>query len=358
MGHMIASIICALLFLLVIAVRRVYYCVPAKELKRLARGQDTVGRQLYKVVAYDGSLAVLLWVLAGVLLAASAFFLAHGLPALTAVTVIAGLIWLGFAWLAVSSPWGFTVRLAVLVSPPLAWLLSKLHGVLAPASRFIRAHHRVFDHTGLYEREDLLDLLYRQKQQADSRLNSGDIELLERVLHFDDQTALDILTPLAQVRIVRASETIGPKLMDELHNSGALAFPVVEKEGEPVVGVVALEDLVAAKQGGQVHSLTNPNVAFVREDFTLTQVMRAFRHTGQRLLVVVNAFEEFVGVVSLESLLEQLLGKVEEADNFVAYEDRSAVARYQPPVREAAESPEVPIKNNPTPTPETPEVVE
>lgn len=359
MGQLLVGIICALFFLLVVAVRRVYYCVPAKELKRLARVGDPVGMKLYKAVAYDGSLAILLWIFMAVFLAASVFFLAHGMPTLSSIPAIMALIWLGFGWLALSAPHDLTVRLTVFVSPLVSWLLSHLDGMLRPISHFTRSRQRVLDHTGLYERQDFLELLNKQKQQPDSRLAQSELALLERVLRLSDQTALDIVTHHSKVRVVKAGETIGPKLMDELHKSGLLTFPVVEKAGERVVGVVSLEDLIQAKQGGTVASVTKPSVAFVRDDFTLTQVMQAFRYTSQRLLIVINAFEEFAGVIAVEALLEHMFGAEQETDNFVAYEDRSAVAHYQAPQPQVFDQlqPEA-SETNETPTPEAPEVVE
>ena len=59
------------------------------------------------------------------------------------------------------------------------------------------------------------------------------------------------MVPKQRLRLVRAHETIGPKLMDELHQSGLQQFPVVDAD-DHVIGMVQLQDIVRAKQGGSV----------------------------------------------------------------------------------------------------------
>ena len=326
----IAAIL-AILFLITLAVRRVYYCVPAKELKRLAREKDQMGMALYKAVAFDGALAALLWLLAGVLASASFVLFALALPAALAALVVALVLWVGFGWVASSFPRAFMIKFTAALSPAVALVLAHTYGVLGRVSDFAHRHQQVFEHTGLYEKQDLVALLAKQKTQADSRVAQDDVELTERALAFGEKTASDILLPRKEVRLVRSSETIGPKLMDELHKSKQQVFPVSSEKGEQIIGIVRLEDLVKARQGGAVKSVADEAVYFVREDFSLAHVLAVFRQTKQRLLVVINNFEEFLGVISLDSLIDQIMGEQSELATENIYGDRAAVAQYKQP---------------------------
>jgi len=337
MIQLVFAVLCALLFLLTMAVRRVYYCVPVKELKRLARERDQVGSTLYKVVAFDGSLAVLLWLLASAFAGLSFALFAMTLPLVLAVVAMMALLWLGFSWVASSFPRSFMVRFTAAISPTLAWILSHTHIALEGPSKVVRRHRRVLDHTGLYEKQDMLELLSQQKTQIDSRITQGDLGLIERVLAFSDKSTTDILTPRKEVRTVRINETIGPKLMDELHKNGQPSFLVTDETAERIVGSVRLEDLVKARQGGTVKTVADEAVAFVREDFSLPQLLDAFRTTKQSVLAVINNAEEFLGVVTIDNLLNQLVDT--EASEELIYTDRSAVANYQPPEPEESEEP-------------------
>lgn len=329
MIQLLLAVVCAMLFLLTLAVRRVYYCVPVKELKRLARERDQVGSTLYKVVAFDGSLAALLWLLAGTFAGLSFALFATKLPLVLAVIAVMALLWLGFSWVASSFPRSSLVRFTAAISPGLAWILSHAHVLLEGPSKLVRRHRRVLDHTGLYEKQDMLELVSQQKTQIDSRITKSDLALIERVLAFSDKSATDILTPRKAVRTVRINETIGPKLMDELHKTGQPSFLVTDEAEERIVGSVRLEDLVKARQGGTVKTVADETAAYVRDDFSLPQLLDAFRDTKQSVLAVINNAEEFLGIVTIDNLLGQLVDQEKPED--LTYTDRSAVAQYQPP---------------------------
>ena len=64
---------------------------------------------------------------------------------------------------------------------------------------------------------------------------------------------------------------------------------------------------------------------FINEDSNLRQALSAFLKTHHHLLIVVNSFEEMVGVLSLEDVLEQILGK-QIVDEFDSYDNLRAVA--------------------------------
>jgi CBS domain containing-hemolysin-like protein len=102
-------------------------------------------------------------------------------------------------------------------------------------------------------------------------------------------------------------------------------------EGTPdrVVGTLFLRDAVEAKHGGRVADLMHPRVCYVHEDFSLRQILQAFARTGQFMVVVINSFEEPVGMITLTHLLTQLLGERQQ-DDFDAFADRAAVAAWRP----------------------------
>jgi CBS domain containing-hemolysin-like protein len=66
-------------------------------------------------------------------------------------------------------------------------------------------------------------------------------------------------------------------------------------------------------------------VCYVHEDQPLGEVMRAILKTHQQLFVVVNSFEEYVGIITMEDILEEVIGQ-QIVDEFDQYEDMRAVA--------------------------------
>lgn len=319
------GLLCAAALLTDLALLKTYQHVPAIELKRLARRGDPTAALFYKPVAYGVSLPILLWLVAGVMLAASVLLLAHSVPGWLAFLGVVALVWAGFVWIPNGKLTKSGVWAAKRSAPVVTWLLERLHPLFTRAAAFVRTHRQVTVHTGLYEKSDLAALLARQKDQPDSRIAPGEVDLLTHALSFGDRQVADALIPKRVVVSVNVDEMIGPKLMDELHQSGHSRFPVYEGKRDNIVGILYLRDLVSTRKSGTVKDLMKNHLTYVHEDFTLYQTLQAFIKTKRHLFLVVNSFEEFVGIITIEDIIEQIVGKV-IVDEFDNYEDLRAVA--------------------------------
>lgn len=344
-----------LLGFVALALQRFYSSVPAKELKRLASRGDHLAAALYSPVAYGASMRLLLWLVFCLGLTGGFLLTLYNVSPFAAFVIVG----LSVATVVLLQSLRLTVRsahFAVKVAPALNWLLVYLHAPFDMAARLLNHYRGHVAHSGLYEKEDLLELLEQQKDQPDNRIARHDLELLARAAKFDDRQAADIVLPMSRVKVVNLNDSIGPVLLDELHASKQTSFLVYEDTKDHVVGTLFLRDAVASKDGGQVRQLMHPRLCFVHEDFSLRQVLQAFARTGQFMVVVVNAFEEPVGVITLEHLLTQLIGE-HQVDDFDAFENRTAVAAFKPKEPELATE-EVAVDSEEAPSPEVTEVVE
>ncbi len=312
--------------LLSLALQRFYSCIPARELKRLAARGDHLAVALYRPVAYGASMRLLLWAMFGLSISGGFLLFMYSLVVWAAFAAIlltmVGVVVLQSIRLTVRS-----AKLAVTIAPALNWLLTYVHVPFEMLAKLI-GNVRVHDaHSGLYEKEDLVALLHQQKEQADNRIAHDQLELMTRAAHFEDRQAADVVLPWGKTKLVKADEPIGPVLLGELHDSGQSSFLVYEDKPENVVGTLFLRDAVHARAGGHVKDIMHANICYVHEDFSLHQVLDAFVHTSQFMVVVVNTFKEAVGVITLQHLLSELTGKV-PVEEPVPYEDRAAVAKF------------------------------
>jgi CBS domain containing-hemolysin-like protein len=323
----IIAITCLALALFGIALRKTYDYLPRKELKRQARAGDQVAKVLYRAVAYGASLRVLLWLYIGVMAALGFVLFVKVAPAPLAFLTVAALLWYGFVWMPSARVSALGARLVVLVTPMIAGLLNYAHPLLNRLSHVLQPRRSGMFHTGLYEREDLVEFLELQRGMADSRISSGEIDLAIHALTFGQRIVGEIMVPRRVVTMVRVQDVLGPVLMDELHDSGHSRFPVYDISPDNIVGTLYLHDLVDAKHGGTVREVARKEVYYVHEDEALFQVLHAFIKTKHHLFVVVNSFEEFVGIVTIEDVLEQVIGRKIE-DEFDKYGDMRSVARH------------------------------
>lgn len=324
----IFGIILLTLGLLSVALQRYYSSVPAKELKRLAARGDHLAEALYRPVSYGASMRFLLWMVFSFSFSFGVIFVANGMPGLLAFVTVA----LTMAAVVVLQSVRLTVRsagIAVRAAPALNWMLSYLHGPFDMMARAFNKYRIRSTHSGLYEKEDLLALLKQQKEQVDNRISHHDLGVLEKIMQFGEQQAADVLLPMSRVKMVRLDDHVGPILLKELHDSGQSSFLVYDQSPEHVVGTLLLRDAVRAKEGGKVNELVRKNLSYAHEDFSLTQVLRAFAQTGQNMLVVINSFEEAIGVITLEQFLAEIIGAA-AVEEVMPYEDRASVATFRP----------------------------
>ena len=303
-----AAIILALLALLLVVLKKIYYFFPARELKRQARTGDRQAERLYRAVAYGSSLRLLLWTLIGILLATSFTLLSAIAPTWLVFVALLALIWYGFAWTPRAAVGGFGIRLATSLSPVIAKLLYYLHPLLHGIDRFVVSHRLVSMHTGLYERDDLVELIERQRDVHGNRIEQTDLNLVLHALTFGDKIVQTVMVPRRQVKTVGINDQIGPILMDELYDSQFSRFPVMDEHGEQLVGILYLRDLVATKHSGSIGDVMRSTIHYVHEEQSLYQVLHAFIRTKQHSFVVLDSDEEYVGFVTIEDIMEQIIG--------------------------------------------------
>lgn len=321
----ILIIVLAALTLFAISLQRTYGSIPVKELKRRSRGGDRAATALLRAASYGSSLRTLLWVF--IVLVGAVFFttVSQATEGWFAVLLCGVVLWFGFIWLPAQDATRMGVWVASKVAPVLEKILQYLHPLLDRIVAFVRRHRPVSLHTGLYDKDDLLSLFERQKVQSDNRVDTQTLEIVEHTLKLADKKVSDILTPRRVVKSVSIDDTIGPVLMTDLHDSGFSRYPTFEGKQDNITGVLFLRDLVRAKAGGTVAKVMSKQVCYVHEDQPLTEALDAILKTHQQLFVVVNSFEEYVGIVTIEDIMEEIVGK-QIVDEFDQYDDLRAVA--------------------------------
>ena len=314
-----------------VAVRKTYYYLPVTELKRRAAKGDVFAAQLYRAAAYEGSLRGLLWLFIAATSAGGVILLAREAPIWLSLLAVITLLWAAYSWLPASRVTVIGARTTRAVTPFISWLLSYLHPIINRVVGLVSKRYSAPIHTGLFERDDLLKLLERQQGQGDSRVSIEELEIVRHVLAFPDYAVRDILTPRGNVRTVHANETVGPILIDELHQAGTEHVLVQDSPNANIVGTLAVHEL-GLHSSGRVRDIMDPTVYFVHENDSLSEALHAFFVTNHPLFVVTNSFEEYVGVITVQNLLHQLLGHI-PGDDFDQYADLQAVASRHPKTR-------------------------
>lgn len=180
----------------------------------------------------------------------------------------------------------------------------------------------------LESREQLFHLV----AQSGSLLSSDEKRLIKHGLEFESQLVSTIMTPSSIIDSIPQTELLGPLVLNDLHKTGHSRFPVINGDIDHVVGMLYIRDLLIAESGKStttVEKAMEPRVFYIHEDQTLHHALAAFLRTHHHLFVVVNEFRETVGLLSLEDVIEALLGR-KIVDEFDAHEDLRTVAARNP----------------------------
>lgn len=318
------AILLLVLALLLVVVRKTYYSLPLKELKRKAAHHDPFASAVYTAVSYGNSLRSFLWLVIGLLSAGSIILLARSLPVWVSLIVVGPLLWVAFSWLPASRVTRFGAWITKHVTPVIVTILNWLHPILSRGADAVEKRYSAVKHTGLFERDDLIELIKKQQKQVDNRLTPEELEIARRALTFGDYTVGDVLTSRKEIKTVLADDVVGPILIDELHQSGQSLVLVRESKKGPVIGSLEFHQLNLHSKG-HVSDVMNKTVYYLHENDSLTEALHAFFITNHPVFVVVNSFEEYLGVITVENILRQLLGHL-PGDEFDQYADLNAVA--------------------------------
>jgi putative hemolysin len=321
----VTLVLLGLLSVISVSLQRTYSKLSLKELKRRAREGDDIAVGLSRATSYGQSLNAILWALVGITSAVFFVAVSRRTPVWFAFSSIATVLWLSYVWLPATRVSYLSEKLASFAAPVFVKALHYLDPVIKSLLRLVHKYKPIHIHTGLYDRLDLLELLERQQVQPDNRIEKTELEIAMNALKFGDIKIGDRMIPRRKVKLVSSSDSLGPIIMDELHASGFSRFPVYEGKQDNIVGTLFLHDLVRIKDKGTVGSNMRKEVYFLHEDQSLNDGLQAVLKTHRHLFVVVNKFEEFVGIITSEDILESIVGKpiIDEFDN---YDNLRAVA--------------------------------
>lgn len=220
----------------------------------------------------------------------------------------------------------FGLSVTARLAPILNYLIIALSPVSKPMGRMLDKWLGD-EQPSIYSKEELYKILEEHRVSEDSDIEADEVQIVRHALSFGDKQVRKVMTPRKVVKAVHMDDELGPILIDELHKSGFSRFPVLaDEKKEEFVGTLYLRDVVAMKKTGSVEDIMRKDVYYVHEEQSLDHALRAFLQTNHHLLLVVNTFEEFVGVITIEDVIEEIIGKNIQ-DEFDQHEDMRAVAK-------------------------------
>lgn len=143
-------------------------------------------------------------------------------------------------------------------------------------------------------------------------LEADTATLLGRTLRFAELTASDVMTPRLKIESLQRLETAAD-VLELSGRSGFSRFPVIDEDRDDVVGVVHVKQAVAvprAKRSEVPVAALAEEAMRVPETIRLDQLLEDLRGQGFQLAIVVDEYGGTAGIVTLEDLVEEIVGEV------------------------------------------------
>lgn len=226
--------------------------------------------------------------------------------------------------------------LARLLVPPLmffAWITTPFTWILSHSSQFVLS---LFGQRGARNPEDAvhspeeLQILVEQSQESGA-LQDVDAHMLGAVFEFSGKNARDVMTPRTEIIAIPAEASM-PEVLELVHETGFSRYPVYEDTIDDIIGLVLAKDLL---------SVLNPASPVPPEEFSVRKLMRPvhvipgsrevedilgdFKRLKEHMAVVLDEYGGTAGLVTMEDLLEEIVGEI--LDEYDEPEEESGAVR-------------------------------
>ncbi len=201
------------------------------------------------------------------------------------------------------------VRLFFIVMRPVVWFLESSTEIVL---RWLGQKPPGADDDVLSEAE--LRMLVSQSTQH-GEIEQGEQEMLYKVFDFADKEAKDVMVPRPEV--VALSIDLPPEqCLEAVMDSPYTRYPVYRESLDNVVGILHVRDLFRALRDQGMHEVKVEDIIrpahIVPETKDLAALLAEFRRANQHMAVVVDEYGDMEGIVTLEDLLEEIVGDIED----------------------------------------------
>jgi len=220
-----------------------------------------------------------------------------------------------------------------------------------PSRPFFQRLFKIFFQQTLKPRAQLMQAL--QEAEDNLVLDPFSRSVIEGVMQVESLKVRDVMVPRSKM-IMIDSESSTSELLQVMVSSYHSRFPIHNKEQDSILGIVLAKDLLS-------HFAQDDNDEFnyreylrdalsVPESKPLGALLREFQQNKSHMAIVVDEYGEIAGLVTLEDVIEQIVGEIEdehdqEEDNIIDYGDGRYLLQANTPLIEFNEFFETSIKN-------------
>ena len=162
-------------------------------------------------------------------------------------------------------------------------------------------------------------ITYVDEAQTEGGIDEYEGELIRSAIEFDDLTVEDVLTPRVDVAAVRKGQDMD-SVLDVFRKTGYSRLPVYKDTIDNVIGLLNEKDFYKAYLAGakKIDGAVSDNLIYAAPTMKISALLRKLQQEKTHLAIVVDEFGGTLGIVTLEDILEELVGDIwDEHDRVV-----------------------------------------
>lgn len=178
-----------------------------------------------------------------------------------------------------------------------------------------------FIHPGPDSTDELIETL--ADAQDNNIIGADSRSMLEGVIRMADMTAGDVMVPSTRMDLLDIQSPMDD-LLHQVIDTGHSRFPVFDGDRENITGILMAKDLLKLQRAPElnIRALIRPAV-FIPESKGLNDLLRDFKGNRNHLAIVIDEFGRVAGLITIEDVLEQIVGEIE--DEFDIAEDEGEI---------------------------------
>ncbi|MCG8014466.1 MAG: hemolysin family protein [Candidatus Thiodiazotropha weberae] len=251
----------------------------------------------------------------------------------------------------------FSERISLAIAPliygfmrliyPLVWLFLQF-------TNWVQASTKAMDDPLITESEVITLIEHGEEEGV---IDTDEREMIERIFNFNDLKAEDVMTPRRQVFRLDGRRTLRDVLPNIL-TEGYSRIPVYSDDPDEIASVIILRDLIGIIAKGELDVELielGQEPLFTSAITPIDELIRILKNKSTHLAVVVDEHGAMVGVISLEDMLEELVGEIydesdEKPDDLLVLDDSNILVKGTAELRVVEEFFSIDIPGKPTDT--------
>lgn len=172
--------------------------------------------------------------------------------------------------------------------------------------------------TGITE-EELLTIV--EEAEEDGGIDEQESTLIRSAIEFSELEAGDILTPRVDITGIEV-DTPEEEIAQAFIETGYSRMPVYEDTMDNIVGIIYQKDfykLIYHQQGGNIHDIIR-SAFFITKNLKIGELLKSLQQSKQHIAVVLDEFGGTLGIVTLEDILEELVGEIWDEHDTILHE--------------------------------------